>query len=67
MACERMPVSQLESFLRKASRRSIFVFYDSATEPVKWSRVESIVNNCAIPHVFVLKRMSRVLVEQTTG
>jgi hypothetical protein len=51
----RMPVSQLESFLRKASRHSVFVFYDSATEPVKWSRVESIVNNYAIPHVLVLK------------
>jgi hypothetical protein len=51
----RMPVSQLESFLQKASRRSVFVFYDSATEPVKWSRVESIVNNYAIRNVFVLK------------
>lgn len=51
----RMPVSQLESFLQKASRRSVFVFYDSDTEPVKWSRVESIVNNYAIRNVFVLK------------
>ena len=51
----RIPVSQLESFLQKASRRSLFVFYDSVTEPVKWSRVESIVNKYAIPNVFVLK------------
>jgi hypothetical protein len=51
----RMPISQLEIFLRKASRRSVFVFCDSATEPVKWSRVECIVNNYAIPNVFVLK------------
>jgi hypothetical protein len=51
----RMPVSQLESFLRKASRRSVFVFYDCATEPVKWSHVESIVNSYAIRNVFVLK------------
>jgi rhodanese-related sulfurtransferase len=51
----RMPVSQLESFLQKASHRSIFVFCDSVTEPVKWSRVESIVNNYAIRNVFVLK------------
>jgi hypothetical protein len=51
----RMPVSQLESFLGKASRHSVFVFYDSATEPVKWSLVESIVNNYAIRNVFVLK------------
>jgi hypothetical protein len=51
----RMSVSQLERFLQKASRRSIFVFYDSATEPVKWSRVECIANNYAIRNVFVLK------------
>jgi hypothetical protein len=51
----RIPISQLESFLEKASRRSIFVFYDSATDPVKWSRVESIVNSYAIRNVFVLK------------
>jgi len=51
----RMPVSQLEIFLQKAYHRSIFVFYDSITEPVKWSRVESIVNEYAIRNVFVLK------------
>jgi hypothetical protein len=51
----RMPVSQLDSFLQKASRRSIFVFYDSAADPVKWSPVESIVNKYAIRNVFVLK------------
>jgi rhodanese-related sulfurtransferase len=51
----RMPVSQLEIFLQKAPRRSIFVFYDSVAEPVKWSRVESIVNSYAIRNVFVLK------------
>ena len=51
----RMPVSQLESFLRKASRRSVFVFYDSATEPVTWSCVQSIVKSYAIRNVFVLK------------
>ncbi len=51
----RMPVTQLESFLQKASRRSIFVFYDSTTDPVNWSRVESIVNKYAIRNVFVLK------------
>jgi hypothetical protein len=51
----RMPVSQLQGFLRNASRRSIFVFYDSAAEPVQWSRVECIVNDFAIPNVSVLK------------
>jgi len=51
----RMPVSQLPGFLRHASRRSIFVFYDSATEPVQWSRVEAIANVCAIPNVSVLR------------
>jgi hypothetical protein len=51
----RMPVSQLERFLQKASRRSVFVFYDSATEPVTWSRVECIANDYAIRNVFVLK------------
>jgi hypothetical protein len=51
----RMPITQLESFLQKASRRSIFVFYDSVTEPVKWRRVESIVNEYAIRNVFVLR------------
>jgi hypothetical protein len=51
----RMPVSQLEGFLQKASRRSVFVFYDSATEPVTWSRVECVVNDYAMRNVFVLK------------
>jgi hypothetical protein len=51
----RVPVTQLENFLRKASCRSIFVFYDSAADPVKWSRVESIVNQYAIRNVYVLK------------
>jgi hypothetical protein len=51
----RMPVSQLPGFLRNAPRRSIFVFYDSATEPVQWSLVEAIANDCAIPNVSVLK------------
>ena len=51
----RMPVSQLERFLQKASRRSVFVFYDSATEPVTWSRVECMVNDHAMRNVFVLK------------
>jgi len=51
----RMPVSQLESFLQKASRRSVFVFYDSATEPVNWSRVQSIIHTYLIRNVFVLK------------
>ena len=51
----RMPVSQLERFLQKASRRSVFVFYDSAAEPMTWSHVQSIVNNYAIRNVFVLK------------
>ncbi len=51
----RMPVSQLQGFLRNASRRSVFVFYDSAREPVQWSRVEAIANDCAIPNVSVLK------------
>lgn len=51
----RMPVSQLQGFLRNASRRSIFVFYDPAAEPVQWSRVECIVNDHAIPNVSVLK------------
>ena len=51
----RVPVSQLERFLEKVSRRSVFVFYDSATEPVTWSHVECIVNDHAIRNVFVLK------------
>ena len=51
----RMPVSRLERFLQKASRRSVFVFYDSTTEPVTWSRVECIVNDYAMRNVFVLK------------
>jgi hypothetical protein len=51
----RMQVSQLERFLEKVSRRSVFVFYDSATEPVTWSRVECIVNDHAMRNVFVLK------------
>jgi 3-mercaptopyruvate sulfurtransferase SseA len=51
----RLPVSQLERFLEKVSRRSVFVFYDSATEPVTWSRVACIVNDHAMRNVFVLK------------
>jgi hypothetical protein len=51
----RVPVSQLERFLEKVSRRSVFVFYDSATEPVMWSHVECIVNDHAMRNVFVLK------------
>jgi hypothetical protein len=51
----RMPISQLERFLQKASRRSVFVFYNSATEPVTWSRVERLVNDHAMPNVVVLK------------
>ncbi len=51
----RMPVSQLERFLHKVSCRSVFVFYDTATEPVTWSRVERIVNDHAMRNVFVLK------------
>ena len=51
----RVPVSQLERFLEKVSRRSVFVFYDSATEPVTWSHVECIVNDHAMRNVFVLK------------
>jgi 3-mercaptopyruvate sulfurtransferase SseA len=51
----RVPISQLERFLQKASRRSVFVFYDSATEPVTWPGVECMVNNYAMRNVFVLK------------
>jgi hypothetical protein len=51
----RVPVSQLERFLEKVSRRSVFVFYDSATEPVTWPHVECLVNDHAIRNVFVLK------------
>jgi hypothetical protein len=51
----RMPLSQLERFLQTASSRSVFVFYNTATEPVSWSRVECIVNNRAMRNVFVLK------------
>ena len=51
----RVPVSQLQGFLRNASRRSVFILYDTATEPVQWSRVEAIANDCAIPNVSVLK------------
>jgi hypothetical protein len=51
----RMSVSQVERFLQKASPRSIFVFYDSATDPVSWSRVECIANDYAMRNVFVLK------------
>jgi hypothetical protein len=51
----RIPVSELESFLQKVSRRSVFVFYDSATDPVEWTQVESTVNKYAIRNVLVLK------------
>ncbi len=51
----RMPVSQLERFLQKTSCRLVFVFYDTAAEPVAWSRVECIVNDHAMRNVFVLK------------
>jgi hypothetical protein len=51
----RMSVSQLETFLQKASRRSVFAFCDSAAEPVTWSRVQSIVNKHGIRNVFVPK------------
>jgi hypothetical protein len=51
----RMTVSQLPGFLRSAPHRSVFVFYDSTAEPVQWSRVEAIANDCAIPNVSVLK------------
>jgi hypothetical protein len=51
----RMPVSQLERFLQKTSCRSVFVFCDSATEPVTWSSVQCIVNDHAMRNVFVLK------------
>ena len=51
----RMSVSQVQGFLRNASCRSIFVFYDTAGDPVQWSRVEAIADDCAIPNVFVLK------------
>ena len=43
------------AFFRSASRRSVFILYDTATEPVQWSRVETIANDCAIPNVSVLK------------
>jgi hypothetical protein len=51
----RVPIDQLDSFLNQASHRAVFVFYDSATEPAEWSRVESILNRYTIPYVFVLK------------
>jgi len=51
----KMPLSQLQGFLCNASRRSIFIFYDTPREPIQWSRVEAIVNECAIPNVFVLR------------
>jgi hypothetical protein len=51
----RIPISELDSFLQKTSRRSVFVFYDSATDPVEWTHVESAVNQYAIRNVLVLK------------
>jgi hypothetical protein len=51
----RLPIGQLESFLHEASHRGVFVFYDSAADPVDWHRVEAILNHHAIPHVFVLR------------
>lgn len=51
----RIPIDQLDCFLREAPHRAVFVFYDSATEPVQWNRVESILNLQMIPYVFVLE------------
>ena len=51
----RIPIDQLDCFLREAPHRAVFVFYDSATEPVQWNRVESILNRQMIPYVFVLE------------
>lgn len=51
----RIPLSQLRGFLRNASRRSVFILYDTATEPVQWSCVEAIANDCTILNVSVLK------------
>jgi hypothetical protein len=51
----KMSITQLKGFLCNASRRSIFIFYDTPREPMQWSRVEAIVNECAIPNVFVLR------------
>ena len=50
-----VPIDQLDSFLRQASHRSVFVFYDSATDPIAWSRVEAILNRYPIRYSFVLK------------
>jgi hypothetical protein len=51
----RIPIAQLDGFLDGVSARSVFVFYDSATEPADWSRVESIVNRHKIATALVLK------------
>ena len=51
----KMPLAQLQGFLCDASRRSVFIFYETAADPMQWSRVEAIVNECAMPNVFVLK------------
>lgn len=51
----KMPVSQLQGFLCDISRRTVCIFYDTAAEPIQWSRVETIVNECAMPNIFVLK------------
>lgn len=51
----RVPIDQLESFLREASHRSVFVFYDTPSEPAMWDRVEAILNHYPIHYVFVLK------------
>lgn len=51
----RIPIDQLDCFLREAPHRAVFMFYASAKEPVQWNRVESILNRQMIPYVFVLE------------
>jgi hypothetical protein len=51
----RMSVSQLENFLQKASRRSVFVFYDTVAERATWSLIECIVKQHTMRNVFVLR------------
>jgi hypothetical protein len=51
----RISIDELDTFLREAPHRAVFVFYDSATEPAQWRLVESIVNHYTIPYVSVLK------------
>jgi hypothetical protein len=51
----RVPVDQLEGFVRDTSRSTIVVFYDSVKEPVNWKQVELLARKYLLRNIFVLK------------